>query len=40
MRGVQPDATMRRWTAEPRQITGAVNGEAIIEEDRVRHRSL
>jgi hypothetical protein len=29
MRRVQPDAAMRRRTAEPRQIIGAVNGEAI-----------
>ena len=27
-------------TAEPRQIVGAVNGEAVIKEDRVRHRRI
>src|ERR1700691_4306186 len=40
MRRVQPDAAMRSRTAEPGQIIGAVNGEAIIKEDRVRHRRI
>ena len=36
MRRVQPDASMRRRTAKPRQIVGAVNRKAVVE-DRMRH---
>jgi hypothetical protein len=35
---MQAHATMRGGAAEPRQLIGAVNGEAVIKEDRVRHR--
>src|SRR5580698_288685 len=40
MRGVQPDAAVRGGTAEPGDIVGAMNGEAVIEENRVRHRRV
>src|SRR5260221_4877071 len=40
MRGMQPDAAVRGGSAEPREVVGAVNGEAVIEEDRVRHRRV
>jgi hypothetical protein len=35
VRRMQPDAAVRGRVAEPRELIGAVNGEAIIEEDRM-----
>jgi len=38
VRGMQPHATMRRRTAEAGNVVGAVDGEAVVEENRMRHR--
>src|SRR3954452_23825724 len=40
VRRVQPHATMRGRTAETAEVVGAVDGKAIIEEDRMRHRRV
>lgn len=37
---MQPDAAMRGRAAEPGNLVAAVNGEAAMEEDRVRHRRV
>jgi hypothetical protein len=39
MRRMQPDAAMRDRTAEPRDVIGAMIGEAVMEEDRVQNAS-
>ena len=38
VRRVQPHAAMRGRPAEPRHVTGAVDGISMVGEDRVRHR--
>src|SRR5271169_5388878 len=40
VRWMQPDTAMRSRTAEPTDIVGAVDGETIIKEDRMRHRRV
>src|SRR5436305_11705049 len=40
MMWMQPHAAVRGGAAEPRQLIGAVNGKAVIEEDRMRHRRI
>ena len=38
--GIEPHAAVRGRAAEPRNLVGAVNGEAAVEEDRMRHRRI
>src|SRR5262245_21209380 len=40
VRGMQPHAAMRGWAAETAYVRRAVYCEAVIEEDRVRHRRI
>src|SRR5438105_7564273 len=37
---MQPHAAMRGRSAETAEVIGAVNGKAVIEKDRVRHRRI
>jgi hypothetical protein len=38
--GMQPDAAMRGRTAEARNLVAAVDREAAVEEDGMRHRRV
>src|SRR5437588_7993146 len=37
---MQPDAAMRGGTAEARNLVAPVDGEAVVKEDRIRHRRV